>query len=72
MPDSFVSHLTWIREWWAVIAGASLALYWAGIRVLKTVFITQGQFVSYQQFNSESLSKIEKKVDKIIDHLLDS
>jgi len=61
--DNIVPHIVWIREWWHVVAGVTLAILWAIIRLLKTVFITHEQLRRYHEENALAHRRLETKID---------
>ena len=68
--DNIVPHLSWIKDWWHVIVGVVLAVVWAMIRLLKTVFITNEQLRRYHEENALAHRRIEEKIERKFDRII--
>ena len=69
--DNIVPHITWIREWWHVVAGSALAVMWAVVRLLKTVFVTSEQLRIYHEESEAAHRRLEDKIDRNFNRIIE-
>ena len=70
MPDTIAPHIGWIKEWWHVVTGIVLAVVWAVVRLLRTVFITHTQMKDYSNDNKIAHARIETKLESKFDRII--
>lgn len=85
MHDNFLQGVSWVKEWWHVIAGLSLGLWYGMIRFKKQVFASyptheemnaklddcKNEIVAAQQVTNNQTSKQHKDLRDHMDRRFD-